>query len=323
MLLSYELIFVLTAFVLSFAGTATAYALLKRFRVLDNPNARSNHANPTPRGGGIGIVFSIAFLLIIVGTPWQIVAAFSLLAAISFIDDLRSLSARVRFLAQLVAVGLSLCTMPQIDAITPLPLWVELPVLALAWLWFINLFNFMDGSDGLAVSEAVFIAFGIVLVVFLDYNPYPLLLQSLVVAAAALAFLPWNWHPAKIFMGDVGSVPLGFVLGYLLLSLAMNGYWAAALILPAAFLVDASSTLLLRFLKGERLTQAHSDHAYQKAIRAGLSHDTVAREFTAMNLLLMILALASTFGLVAALASLAVAYLAVSAFLFLRLRRVG
>lgn len=323
MLLSYELIFVLTAFFLSFAGAGIAYVLLKRYQVLDTPNDRSNHATPTPRGGGIGIVVSIAFLLMVVGTPWQIIVGFAVLAAVSFVDDLRSLSARVRFLAQLVAVGGSLCALPQMDGISPLPIWVELPVVTLAWLWFINLFNFMDGSDGLAVSEAVLIALGIVLVVFLDRSPYPLMSQALIVSAAALAFLPWNWHPARIFMGDVGSIPLGFILGYLLIMLAASGYWAAAMILPAAFLVDASSTLFLRSLKGERLTQAHSDHAYQKAIRAGLGHDAVAREFTAMNILLVILALTSTYGLIAALASLVVAYLAVSALLFLRLRRVG
>lgn len=322
MLLTNELIFVLTAFILSFAGTGAAYVLLKRFQVLDNPNHRSNHATPTPRGGGLGIVVAISFLLMIVGTGWQITAGFALLAFVSFYDDLRSLPARWRFAAQVFAVILGLCAMPELS-LSPLPRWLELPLLAWAWLWFINLFNFMDGSDGLAASEAVLIAIGIMLVVLVDANPYPLLNQALILGAASVAFLPWNWHPAKIFMGDVGSIPLGFLLGYLLISLAVSGYWAAALILPAAFVVDASSTLFLRFRKGERLNQAHSDHAYQKAIRAGMTHDTVAREFVAMNLLLIVLALLSTFSLLAALLSISVAYIAVMAFLFGRLRRVG
>lgn len=289
MFITYDIILVLTALLLSFAGTGAAYAALKRLQVLDNPNTRSNHSVPTPRGGGLGIVATLAALLVVVGVPVAVLVGLVLLAAVSFLDDLRSLPARYRFAAQVIAVTWVMLT--QESRIWPelLPQVVEYALIGLAWLWFINLFNFMDGSDGLAGSEGVCIAFGVAIVSL----AHPLSLFGLIVGASILGFLPWNWHRAKIFMGDVGSIPLGFMLGYLLLQLAFNGYLIAALILPAVFLVDATFTLFRRLTKGERIFEAHSQHGYQRAIRAGLAHDEVAREVIAINMILLILALTS------------------------------
>lgn len=290
---SYKVIILFSAFLFAVLGTGLAYFLLKRAQVMDVPNARSNHAVPTPRGGGLGIVLALAVFLPVVAVPWQWVLAMLVLAVVSFLDDLRGLPARIRFLAQvLMVLGVLLTAYPH-DVFPWLPQWLELPLLALAWLWFINLFNFMDGSDGLAASEGLSITAGIILLSLFVSLPFTAELGSLVVMGAVLGFLLWNWPPARIFMGDVGSVPLGFVLGLLLLLVAGAGYWVAALILPAVFVADASFTLLHRMKKRERLAEAHSSHCYQRAVRGGMSHRQVVREVMEVNLLLMALAVLS------------------------------
>lgn len=319
MLFLYDSFILLSAFLVSFAATGAVYAGLRRFQVLDRPNDRSNHSVPTPRGGGLGFVFALLGFLLVIHAPWQLLVGFALLTAVSFADDLRGLPPRLRFAAQLVAVALLLSSMPPLGL---LPQWLELPVIALAWLWFINLFNFMDGSDGLAASEAIAIGAGVLLIALPLDEAYPLLHFGQLVTATVLGFAPWNWHRAKLFMGDVGSIPLGFLLGYLLLLLAGQGFAAAALILPAYFVTDASITLAGRLWRRERVFEAHSQHAYQQAIRGGIPHDAVARDVIALNLLLVILALLSTFSGPHPLPSVVVAYLAALA-LCLRFRRQG
>lgn len=321
MALVYDSILILSAFFFSFAATGAAYALLRRFQVLDRPNARSNHAIPTPRGGGLGIVFALTVFLLVAQAPYPLLAAFLWLAWLSFTDDLRGVSARIRLLIQTAAVIWVLAREYDGDVAAWLPQWLELPILAFAWLWFINLFNFMDGSDGLAASEAVAVALGIAAVAGPFGLYHPLVLYDLLIAAAALGFLFWNWHPARVFMGDVGSIPLGFLLGYLLITLAGAGYAVAALILPAVFVLDASVTLLKRLVKRERIFEAHSQHAYQRAIRAGMGHDTLACEVTGINLLLILLAVISTLGQMWTWGCLIAAYAAAAWLLFHRFYR--
>src|SRR5262249_3508936 len=148
--------------------------------------------------------------------------------------------------------------------------------IALLWIWWINLFNFMDGIDGLAGSEAAAIGGGLLLFANLSAAADPdLVLPAAVLTGAAVRFLAWDWSPAQIFLGDVGSAPLGYLLGYLLLGFAARGHWKIALILPLYFLADATITLGRRLLRGERVWQAHRDHYYQRAVRHGLSHSAV------------------------------------------------
>ncbi len=166
----------------------------------------------------------------------------------------------------------------------------------LLWVWFINLFNFMDGIDGLAGVEAACIGFGIALVPVAAALPDVFGTFGIAIAAASLGFLIWNWHPAKIFLGDIGSVPLGFLLGWLLLWLAANGQWAAAVILPLYYLADATITLLRRGVRGEKVWQAHRQHFYQHAVRHGLDHDQVVRHVLFVDLVLVALAMAAARG---------------------------
>ncbi|MDP6951158.1 MAG: glycosyltransferase family 4 protein, partial [Alphaproteobacteria bacterium] len=302
----------MSALLAALAAAALAWvatgALLKQLAakdILDHPNERSSHERPTPRGGGIAVVAVILLGWLLLAAveiaPWRLIwpmVGLSVgLALVSWADDLRGLSPLPRFAAQLAAVAIALSTVPLGPHFPgPLPLWLALGGAALAWLWFVNLFNFMDGIDAIAGVEAIAIAAGIGAIAaglgLVDGTPW----LAAVVAGAALGFLPWNRPPARIFLGDVGSVPLGFLLGWLLLSLAAHGAWAAALILPAYFLADATLTLLRRALRGEKPWQAHREHFYQQAVRKGASHGRVSASVAVANLALFACALASLHG---------------------------
>ena len=146
----------------------------------------------------------------------------------------------------------------------------------------------MDGIDGLAGSEAAAIGVGLLLFSALGSGLDPgMALLAAPILGAALGFLVWNWSPARIFLGDVGSTPLGYLIGFLLLDLAVRGHWKVALILPLYFLADATITLLRRLLRGERIWQAHRQHFYQQAVRRGLGHAAVVRRVIAADLLLI------------------------------------
>ncbi|MBV9152819.1 MAG: hypothetical protein JO204_13685, partial [Alphaproteobacteria bacterium] len=156
------------------------------------------------------------------------------------------------------------------------------------WLWFVNLFNFMDGIDGLAGVEAAAIGVGLLLFAAVGSEMDPgLAAAPAAIAAAALGFLVWNWAPARIFLGDVGSVPLGYLLGFLLLDQAARGHWEIALILPLYFLADATITLLRRLLRGERVWEAHRSHFYQRAVQRGFGHAAVVQRVVVANIVLI------------------------------------
>ncbi|HEU5047526.1 MAG TPA: glycosyltransferase family 4 protein [Rickettsiales bacterium] len=283
--------YMLAALVLSLVGTGLALRLLRKYRVMDTPNARSNHKAVTPRGGGIAMMAVSLPLLALYGMDWRIVAAALLLAGISFVDDMRGLPARVRFLAQAIAVMIAIPVLHGRLLPDAVPQALEWIGLALCWLWFINLTNFMDGIDGITSMQVVMMAVGIsVCVAIKPLLPLWLAGSCGIIAAAVLGFYWFNRSPAKLFMGDVGSIPLGFLMGYLLISLALQGAWISALILPAYYLGDATFTLVKRGLRGEKVWEAHSQHAYQQAVRAGLSHRQVVEQISLLNLLLISLA---------------------------------
>jgi UDP-N-acetylmuramyl pentapeptide phosphotransferase/UDP-N-acetylglucosamine-1-phosphate transferase len=167
---------------------------------------------------------------------------------------------------------------------------------AFLWLWFLNLFNFMDGIDGISGVEAASVGLGLALVAVLGGLAAELVALPVLLAAAALGFLAWNRPPAKLFLGDVGSVPLGYLLGWLLLSSAAAGQWAAALILPLYYLADATVTLAKRGLRGAKVWQAHREHFYQRAVQGGLSHGAVVLRVLVCNVGLVVFALLATAG---------------------------
>jgi UDP-N-acetylmuramyl pentapeptide phosphotransferase/UDP-N-acetylglucosamine-1-phosphate transferase len=241
---------------------------------MDIPNERSLHERPTPRVGGWGVV-PVVLVAIVVAAPrlWLIAACTLFLAAVSQIDDRRGLPARVRFAAHLAAVAAIVLAYP---AAAP---WWLLAVLAFLLIWLVNLYNFMDGADGLAGGMALFGFGGYALAAWAS-TPLPtaLALACAAIAGAAAGFLVFNFHPARVFLGDAGSIPLGFLAGAL-------GYWgwragAWPIWFPAMafapFIADASVTLVRRLARGEKFWQAHRDHYYQRMVRSGLGHARTA-----------------------------------------------
>ena len=187
-------------------------------------------------------------------------------------------------MAHLLAAGAGLAAVPAEALVFQglLPWWADRLAALLAWGWFINLYNFMDGIDGITGVETASVGLGLGMVGLIA-GQADLLPPGLVLAAAACGFLVWNWHPAKLFLGDSGSVPLGYLLGWLLLVAAARGLWAPALILPLYYLADATITLGRRAAKGEKVWHAHRQHFYQRAVAAGASHHAVALGVGACN----------------------------------------
>ncbi|MEQ8319632.1 MAG: glycosyltransferase family 4 protein [Rhodospirillales bacterium] len=274
------------SFIIAAIGTGLLRKLLAKRGIVDVPNQRSSHTHTTPRGGGLAVVAAFMAgiaVLMFTGTGLPsgikvIIPVTLFLAAVSWIDDVHSLPSAVRFCAQVVSICASLYFLPiqMPELISGLPPWGQYTLLALAWLWFLNLYNFMDGIDGLTGIQTLTITLGIIFVIMLANSPNAVIYPAMIIAAAMPGFLIWNWPPAKIFMGDVGSVSLGFVLGWLLLTIAGDGFLIPALLIPAYYLFDATLTLIRRTLKGEKIWQAHRQHAYQKAVQGGLSHGRVS-----------------------------------------------
>jgi UDP-N-acetylmuramyl pentapeptide phosphotransferase/UDP-N-acetylglucosamine-1-phosphate transferase len=238
---------------------------------LDHPNERSLHVVPVPRSGGIAIVAGLVPAALWLDAPPALWIPVCALAIASYFDDRHALPATVRLGMHLLAAGVFLWLAQSTSSAA------MLIALLLAIGWFTNLFNFMDGSDGLAGGMAVigFGAYG--LAAWLDGNAQ-LGLLAWSVAAAAAGFLIFNFPPAKIFMGDVGSIPLGFLAGAFGVAGWQRGLWPLwfPLVVFAPFVVDTSTTLARRALRGERVWQAHRQHYYQRLILSGWSHRNVA-----------------------------------------------
>ncbi|MEB2489480.1 glycosyltransferase family 4 protein [Burkholderia multivorans] len=269
---------VLTGVAAAVATVAILYALLATgiaWRLAtDIPNARSLHARPTPRVGGWGIIpVSVVAVGWLASRLWLIAVMAGGLALMSQIDDRRGLTARVRFAGHAAAVIVLLVAYP---AAAP---WWLLAGVGFLMLWLINLYNFMDGADGLAGGMALF-GFGAYAIAALQVVvPFQdLALGGGAIAGAAFGFLLLNFHPARLFLGDAGSIPLGFLAGAL-------GYWGwrthvwpiwfPALVF-SPFIADASVTLLRRMLRGEHFWQAHREHYYQRMVRSGIGHGRTA-----------------------------------------------
>lgn len=247
--------------------------LLRRSHVLpmDHPNARSLHATPTPRIGGLGIMAGIG----VASQGWgdadllpAIVGAFAL-AGVSLLDDVRGLPVVLRFLAHFVAAAGCLLVLG-------LSGWMLL-LATLAVVWMTNLYNFMDGSDGLAGGMGT-IGFGALALAAWLGNVQELAVFCAAIAAAALAFLLFNFPPARLFMGDAGSIPLGFLAATLGILGAQQQVWpwGFPLLVFSPFIVDASVTLVRRSLRGEKIWQAHRSHYYQRVVLLGASHRQLA-----------------------------------------------
>lgn len=276
----------------AFTGMYRRFALNRGY--VDSPNVRSSHATVKPRGGGI--VFSLMWFALLgfaYYAQWvQLVYLYVfypalLVALIGFKDDMKSVSPKVRLLVQTVACGLSLYfiqvpvesfwgfTVPAVAGIE-LHSYLFWGAIGLCVLWMTNLMNFMDGTDGLCATQAVFVL-GFASYMFYQSGAYGLCVLCVGACSVVLGFLTWNWPAANIFMGDCGSGFLGFLIA--IMALASHKWfhisYAIWLILTVPFWFDATITLLRRILKGEKWTQAHCLHAYQRLTHVGWRHSTV------------------------------------------------
>ncbi|MGB5964826.1 MAG: glycosyltransferase family 4 protein [Sulfurimonadaceae bacterium] len=285
------LILLLLTFSVTIILTLTIRYYAHHKDLLDHPNDRSSHLTPTPKGGGLAIMITFYSALTYLYLQTQVDAKlfFALLSAlpviiVSLIDDIYPLSAKIRFSVQLVSAVSALYFLGGVDtfnlsAFALSGIWLNLIAL-LGIIWMTNLYNFLDGIDGYAGSEALFVA----LAAYLLFGSE----SALLIAAATAGFLLFNWHKASIFMGDVGSAPLGFIFAIFILYDASTPHFLGWLMLLSLFWFDATLTLLRRARRREKLSQAHKKHAYQRLNQAGFSHDRVVLFAMGINILTLI-----------------------------------
>ena len=265
------------------------YPLLLHWKVIDRPNERSSHDRPTARGGGAGFVMVILVVGIwqlAAGDDWPgivVYAAAGVLAVVSFIDDLKHLPARVRFGCHALAAGAAIWFLNGVYAGAELSLPLRLAAMGLLFFWitgYTNAFNFMDGINGISGQQGLISAGGAVLIVYfsgISINT-PAAILLVLIAGACLGFLPHNFPRARMFMGDVGSAPLGYPLAVGTIWLALETkleLLPALLLLHANYVLDTGITLARRALRGDKWYTAHREHFYQRLIRAGRSHTSV------------------------------------------------
>jgi UDP-N-acetylmuramyl pentapeptide phosphotransferase/UDP-N-acetylglucosamine-1-phosphate transferase len=271
--------------------------LLVRY-ALARPNARSSHMTPTPQGGGIAVIAATTSLAVGSGVVTPAVAvvmiAAVVLAVVGALDDLRPLPVMPRLLLQAAAVGTVIAVLPQDLHIVPLlPIWLERALLLVALLWFVNLVNFMDGLDWMTVAEMLPVTVALAGFALVGEAPATTLPVTLALAGALVGFAPFNKPVARLFLGDVGSLPLGLLIGWCLVLLAGEGHLVAALLLPLYYLADATLTLGLRLCRGEKVWVAHRSHFYQHATNNGFRVIEVVRDIFGLNIVLAALATVS------------------------------
>jgi Fuc2NAc and GlcNAc transferase len=293
--------------VLSGVASVLLTGIVRRFalrnEVLDLPNERSSHSIATPRGGGaaivlasaIGIGLSAALGIVDTREAFTLASGMLVLGIVGWTDDRRDVTPRVRLAVQF---GIAFWTVYMLGGLPSIQVGTHsMPLGAIGYLlaalgivWSINLFNFMDGIDGLAGSQAFLIFGTIALLLFLRHD-YSLATIPAILAVTSVGFLVWNWPPARIFLGDVGSGAIGYLIAGLALASENKGSVPvlAFVIVYGVFICDASVTLLRRWSRGDRVTEAHRDHAYQRLTRALGSHRTVTSWAAAVTVLFAIL----------------------------------
>ena len=292
------LIAVSAAFLASLLLTAVIRKVALARGVLDVPGSRSSHTLPTPRGGGVAIVLTVLAAIVVLNScgamshtlASALLFGGALVALVGLADDVRSVSVALRLAVQFVAISWcvwSLGRLPPVNfGIAVVDLGAAGSLAAVIFLvWFLNLYNFMDGIDGIAGVEAVSVMVFAAILMSWQGGMQSIALLAEVVAASVLGFLVWNWPPAKIFMGDSGSGFLGFCVGaiaWMTIAEDRLSMWVW-LILLGVFIVDATLTLLRRWLRGARLAQAHRSHAYQWLSRRCGSHLKVTLGILGVN----------------------------------------
>lgn len=288
-----------STFLAAVVGTGVIRRFAPALGLMDRPSLRSSHQVPTARGGGLAIALPILALATAIavrgGTGSAVstglVVGGAMVATVGWLDDRRSLRAGIRFsvhlgAAALVVVLLGFGSLRRLGAAYGIAGWSFATLAIVAIVWSINLFNFMDGIDGIAAVEAIFVSWAGAGLNCYTGGSSGLTLLMVCLGCACAGFLVWNWPPARIFMGDVGSGFLGFLLAAvgLVASCENPREFAPWVILAGVFLADATVTLCRRVVRGERWHEAHRSHAYQRLARRWRSHRTVTLLTCAINI---------------------------------------
>ncbi len=286
-------------FALIITGLVRKYSL--KNALIDVPNERSSHSIPTPRGGGLSIALSILLVIGLLFFAGWIAMEFALalgiggliVVIIGWIDDHRHIPALWRAISYFIAAGWAIVCLGGLERILlgsqVLSLGYMGTFLAIFWIvWLTNLYNFMDGTDSMAAIQAICVGLLAGILFWLE-GQYGVAIVCFVIAASSCGFLFWNWPPAKIFMGDVGSCTLGFCFGVLAVIGEIEDTVPLVVwfILLAVFIGDATLTLLMRIMKGEKWYQAHKSHAYQRWVQMGASHKRLALGVLLINVMIL------------------------------------
>ena len=286
----------------------------KKSFLIDSPTQRSNHDIPTPKGAGLIVIplvifstLSIFFLTEELNNEWIIFfIAIAVLMCVSLLDDIYNLSSFSRLTIQFICVFIS--TFVIVDqqefyqsiigisknySINFSIIYHSLIILmVLFWVWIVNLFNFMDGMDGITATQVCSFALGVNIISFLGYLGHDLQLLSLIIFSVFLGFYKLNKPPAKIFLGDTGSIPIGFIVGLILIkSFISYDLFIPLIILTMYHLIDSTITIFFRLSRGENIFQAHSSHFYQRPLQSGFSHSFVLKWIQILNIFLLIISL--------------------------------
>ncbi|WPY00908.1 Glycosyltransferase family 4 protein [Candidatus Trichorickettsia mobilis] len=302
-------------FLLALAGSCIITKLLIKqlwlFGIVDKPDNRRVHQVTTPRGGGLAMVL----VLIVLGSTFEyfffnqmtgifkLLPLFLIIALVSFLDDIRAISVLTRFIIHLVcsALAVLLFLYPATLLHQEVPVFIDFIFATIALTAFLNIYNFLDGIDGITAVESIHLSITILLLCYLKYeiilNVKLIIVIAVILLACSISFLIFNWSPAQIFIGDVGSIGLGFLIGIclLLISASSARLFAAASIASLYYLADGGLTILIRLINRERIWQPHLKHFFQQAIRNGFTNKQVVWRIIFCNLLLMIFAISALY----------------------------
>lgn len=299
----------LLSLICSFTITKLLIRILWSLDIVDKPDDRRAHKIATPRGGGLSMVI----VLVILGgafehffsTPatgiFKIVQLFGIIALVSFLDDIMAISALIRLIIHIVCSGLAvfLLLYPTTLLHNELPIIVDFILTTVVLTAFLNIYNFLDGIDGITAVESIHLLLTILLLCYLKYdiiiNVRAIIIIAVILLACSISFLIFNWHPAQIFIGDVGSISLGFIIGIclLLISASSAHLFVASTIASLYYLADGSLTILIRLINREKIWQPHLKHFFQQAIKNGFTSKQVVLRIIYCNFFLMILAICS------------------------------
>ena len=277
------------SFLFSLIGTKYLKEYLEKKKIFDFPNERSNHSKPVPTGGGWIINLCILAIIFFLDPYDKIPAIITIsgLAYISWKNDIKNINIGVRLIFQIFFISIYFAYLYNFGFYKENQL-IHILFLILICTCFINIFNFMDGIDGITSIMTITICIGIIFAYLVNNSEYFPSFEILIISICS-GFLYWNWKPAKIFLGDVGSIVLGFVCILSLYWLFLDGNtWHWVLCLPMYYVLDTTLTLINRFISGKKIWQAHSEHFYQKAVQSRMSHSQVVKLIIGLQIIIIL-----------------------------------